>query len=208
MANFLTRQRRPPLLPRARASTGRRSSSSPSSADARTTPSATPTEALAFYREVAEMVGELAADDVAPHAAEIDRAGRALRGRRGGVPAAPRRRSSTRSATSSCTGCACRATSAGSTRRSLLYFINTELLARADVSVMAHHGFHGGMATAMLMFSILEGTTTFDAADGRASLTTRFARGDRRDRPRRGLGLHGHHRARRGERHGRPAHRR
>lgn len=49
---------------------------------------------------------------------------------------------------------------------------------------MAHHGFHGGMAMAMLIFSIKEGSTTFDPA--RARITeTRFqsyideiARGD------------------------------
>src|SRR5262245_40856345 len=37
-------------------------------------------EARAFYREVATMVGTLAADEVAPHAAEIDRAGVRLEG--------------------------------------------------------------------------------------------------------------------------------
>jgi hypothetical protein len=64
----------------------------------------------------------------------------------------------------------------------LLYFINTEVMARADVSVMAHHGFHGGMALALLIFSIREGTTEFD---GPRIVSTRFrkeleeiARGD------------------------------
>src|SRR5215471_14492197 len=32
-------------------------------------------EAVGFYREVATLVGAFAADEVAPHAAEIDRAG-------------------------------------------------------------------------------------------------------------------------------------
>ena len=44
----------------------------------------------------------------------------------------------------------------------LLYFVNNELFARADVSVMAHHGFHGGTAMAMLVFSLYEGSTEFD----------------------------------------------
>ena len=35
----------------------------------------TAAEALAFYREVAGMVGTFAAEEVAPHAAELDRAG-------------------------------------------------------------------------------------------------------------------------------------
>jgi 3-(methylthio)propanoyl-CoA dehydrogenase len=34
---------------------------------------------------------------------------------------------------------------------------------RADVSVMAHHGFHGGMAAAMMLFSVREGSTETDA---------------------------------------------
>ena len=37
----------------------------------------------------------------------------------------------------------------------LLYFLSAELMARGDQSVMTHHGFHGGMAMAMLVFSIL-----------------------------------------------------
>ena len=41
----------------------------------------------------------------------------------------------------------------------ILYFMGSELMARADVSVMAHFGFHGGIAMAMLWFSCLEGTT-------------------------------------------------
>ena len=43
------------------------------------------------------------------------------------------------------------------TRRCLLYFINGELLARADVSVMTHYGFHGGIAMAMLVLSVAGG---------------------------------------------------
>ena len=48
----------------------------------------------------------------------------------------------------------------------LLYFVNSELFARADASVMAHFGFHGGTAMAMLVFSLLEGTTELDARGG------------------------------------------
>ena len=82
----------------------------------------------------------------------------------------------------------------------LLYFVNTELFARADVSVMAHHGFHGGIALAMLIFSIREGTTKFDPA--RKIVETRFRDVDRGGRARRRLGHDGHHRARRRQRHG------
>jgi alkylation response protein AidB-like acyl-CoA dehydrogenase len=57
----------------------------------------------------------------------------------------------------------------------LLYFLNAEMLARADVSVMTHHSFHGGMALAMLAYSVQEGTTTFDLEKGRLA-STRFGR--------------------------------
>jgi len=66
----------------------------------------------------------------------------------------------------------------------LVYFLNSEMLGRADVSVMAHHGFHGGIAMALLLFSIREGTTEIDPTTGRVK-KTRFleaiqeiARGD------------------------------
>ena len=55
----------------------------------------------------------------------------------------------------------------------LVYFLNSELMARADVSVMAHHGFHAGMAMAMLVFSALEGSSEIDPKTGRI-LKTRW----------------------------------
>ncbi|MGD8823940.1 MAG: acyl-CoA dehydrogenase family protein, partial [Myxococcales bacterium] len=55
----------------------------------------------------------------------------------------------------------------------LLYFMNSELMARADVSAMAHHGFHAGMAMAMLVFSALEGSSEIDPKTGRI-LKTRW----------------------------------
>lgn len=44
----------------------------------------------------------------------------------------------------------------------VLLQVTNELFARADVSICAHHGFHGGMAMAALVYSVLEGSTTFD----------------------------------------------
>ncbi len=43
-----------------------------------------------------------------------------------------------------------------------VFQVVNELFARADVSICAHHGFHGGMAMAALVYSVLEGSTTFD----------------------------------------------
>ena len=53
----------------------------------------------------------------------------------------------------------------------LVYFMNSELMARADVSAMAHHGFHAGIAMAALVFSALEGSSDIDPATGRITET-------------------------------------
>src|SRR5690606_39011956 len=49
----------------------------------------------------------------------------------------------------------------------LLYFITAELMARGDQSVMTHFGFHGGMAMAMLVFSVRERSSELDPQDAR-----------------------------------------
>ena len=157
-------------------------------------------EAMAFYREVATMVGGFAAEEVAPHAAEIDRAG--VRFEAGEVLFPPR----LAAMFASCGemglhGLTLPRELGGMNAPMLLYFINGELLARADASVMAHYGFHGGIAMAMLVLSMLEGTTELDAED-RARREDALARRDRGDRRRPRLGQHGHHRARRRQRHG------
>lgn len=54
----------------------------------------------------------------------------------------------------------------------VLQMVN-ELFARADVSVCAHNGFHGGMAMAALTYSLLEGSTTWQT-NPPAIASTRF----------------------------------
>ncbi len=44
----------------------------------------------------------------------------------------------------------------------LLYFLLCEVVSRADASVMTHFGFHVGIATTMLQYSLREGSTVFD----------------------------------------------
>ena len=131
-------------------------------------------EAKRFYREVAEMVGEFAATEVAPYAAEIDRAGV---GFAHGEAVSPPRLTAIFDKIRQLDwhGLPLPRDLGGLNCPMTLYFINSELLARADVSVMSHHGFHGGMAAAMLLFSVAEGSTTFDAARG-TIVSTRFAK--------------------------------
>jgi hypothetical protein len=57
----------------------------------------------------------------------------------------------------------------------LMAHLCSELFGRADSAVMAHHGFHGGMAMAMLLYSLLEGSTEFDPKTARIK-HTRFER--------------------------------
>lgn len=128
-------------------------------------------EAKELYRDIATMVGEFAAEEIAPRAKAIEQVG--FRVEHGEAVAPPEldvlfekiraldlhRLNLPREL-------------GGTNCPLLLYFIDCELMARADVSVMAHHGFHGGMALAALVFSIREGSTTFE---GTRIASTRFA---------------------------------
>jgi len=127
-------------------------------------------DALGFYREVAGMVGAFAAEEVAPHAAEIDRGGVRLQTgeasfppRLAGIFEKMRERE--------LFGLMLPRELGGMNAPVLLYFIAGELLARADVSVMAHHGFHGGIAMAMLVLSLREGSTEVNRETGRIART-------------------------------------
>jgi alkylation response protein AidB-like acyl-CoA dehydrogenase len=127
-------------------------------------------EALAFYRDTASMVGELVADEIAPHAAQIDREG--VRFADGEASFGPRLEGICQKISElGLHGLMIPRELGGMNAPVLVYFLNAELLARADVSLMAHYGFHGGMAMAMLMLSALEGTTEFDPQTGKITRT-------------------------------------
>lgn len=121
------------------------------------------TEAVEFYRSVLQLVGEFSAETIAPQAAVIDRDHPRLEDGKVVFPpvlddifeqiknleihsmSLPRE-------------------FGGMNCPYLLVALCTELFARSDVSVAAHIGFHGGMALAGLVYSVLEGTTEFDTA--------------------------------------------
>jgi 3-(methylthio)propanoyl-CoA dehydrogenase len=131
-------------------------------------------QAKSFYREVLSTVGAFAADDVAPWAAEIDRQG--VRFANGEADSPPRLATIFgKMAELDLFGLTLPRELGGTNAPLLVYFMNGELLARADVSVMAHHGFHGGIAMAMFVLSLLEGSTEIDPATGRI-LRTRWPR--------------------------------
>ena len=130
-------------------------------------------EAREFYGDLLNLVGTFTADEIAPRAAEIDRVkpklvdgevvyGEAQQAVIDGLNdleihgmCVPRELG----------GMAC---------PFLIFSMNTEIIGRADVSVTAHHGFHGGIAMAMLMYSVTEGTTRFDTESAQI-VETRFA---------------------------------
>ncbi|MBL4685713.1 MAG: acyl-CoA dehydrogenase family protein, partial [Nannocystaceae bacterium] len=119
-------------------------------------------QAVEVYRDIAEMVGKFCADEIAPHAAEIDRVGVHLG--EDGEAVTPKRMQQIFAQIKALDlhWLTIPRELGGMNCPMLLYFINSEVMARADVSVMAHHGFHGGMAMAMLIFSVREGTTKIE----------------------------------------------
>ncbi len=130
-------------------------------------------EATQFYEEVAEMLGQFVAEEIAPHVAEIDAEGVRLQDGEAQVPAKLRQIFEQIKDLDLHAMCLPRELG-GMNAPMLLYYVNSEVMARADVSTMAHFGFHGGIAMAMLMFSILEGSTEFD--NEKLEITkTRFA---------------------------------
>jgi alkylation response protein AidB-like acyl-CoA dehydrogenase len=131
-----------------------------------------PAEAVEGYQDVLNLVGEIAAERIAPYAREIDRQGMELVGGEGKSP--PRLRAIFDELGSLELHGMCLPRDLGGQNCPLLvFFLSSELFARADISAMAHNSFHGAMAMAMLVFSLSEGTTKFDPATGRI-ISTRF----------------------------------
>jgi alkylation response protein AidB-like acyl-CoA dehydrogenase len=134
---------------------------------------ATVSEAVNFYREVLEMVGELSARQIGPYAAELDRGELRIEG--GEVVHPPRLEAVMAEIHAMGLHGLCVPRDLGGLQAPMLvYGLTAELLARGDVSVMTHHGFHGGIAMALLMYSALEGSLSVDAANRRI-LDTPFA---------------------------------
>lgn len=130
-------------------------------------------EAKAFYAAVAEQFGEIAGDVIAPRAARLDTEHSTIVD--GEAVEAPALREISEAMQGAELHKLCIPRELGGLNAPLVvYMMAGELLARGDVSLMTHFSFHGGMALAALVFSIREGTTTFDVAGGRIE-KTRFS---------------------------------
>ncbi|MBT8491967.1 MAG: acyl-CoA dehydrogenase family protein [Deltaproteobacteria bacterium] len=115
-------------------------------------------EAAELYRDILSGIGEFVAEEIAPKAATIDRQGVRLEG--GEVVTSKEFEQIFKQVRELDLHGMCLPRSLGGLNcPMLLYFVTVELMARADVSVMSHFGFHGGIAAAMLLFSLKEGTT-------------------------------------------------
>ena len=119
-------------------------------------------EAVETFTEILHMSGQIAADEIAPRAAEIDAT--PLRVEDGEVvfPEALDTVCDIIAETGLHGLCVPRELG-GLNAPLMVYMLVAEVFSRADVSVMTHHSFHGGIAMAMLMYSALEGTTEIDA---------------------------------------------
>jgi len=127
-------------------------------------------EAVGFYRDIIEMFGEFVATEIKPYEKEIDGNGVELVD---GEVVFPERLATIFDKIKELDlhGLPIPRELGGMNAPMLLYFMNSELMARADVSAMAHHGFHAGIAMAMLVFSALEGSSDIDPATGRINET-------------------------------------
>jgi len=127
-------------------------------------------EALEFYEQVLDAAGELVGEAIAPKASKLDELGTRLEN---GEVVFPPELSSIYEAMKELGlfGVSIPRELGGTGAPLALYLLVSEIVARGDVSVMTHYGFHGGVATALLLYSIHEGSAVFE--DGRL-VRTRF----------------------------------
>lgn len=129
-------------------------------------------EARDFWKDIAGLIGQFAAAEIGPHGAEIDEQEWVIED--GQVVMPPRLTEIFNGIKALEIHGMCLPKQLGGLNCPLLlYFLSAELIARGDVSVMTHHSFHGGMAMAMMTYSLLEGSTEFDK-DSKELLSTRF----------------------------------
>ncbi|HLV60851.1 MAG TPA: acyl-CoA dehydrogenase family protein [Fredinandcohnia sp.] len=126
-------------------------------------------EALAFYEEVLEATGELVAREIAPRALKLDALGTRLEA---GEVVFPPELEAIYDAMREMGlfGISVPRELGGTGAPLAVYLVASELIARGDVSVMTHYGFHGGIASTLLLYAIYQGEAVYD--DGRLVRTT------------------------------------
>jgi alkylation response protein AidB-like acyl-CoA dehydrogenase len=127
-------------------------------------------EAIDFYRDIIEMFGQFTAEEIKPYEREIDEKGVDFVD---GEVVFPERLAGIFDKIKELDlhSLPLPRELGGMNAPMMVYFMNSELMARADVSAMAHHGFHAGMAMAALVFSAQEGSSDIDPTTGRINET-------------------------------------
>ncbi len=127
-------------------------------------------EAVGFYRDIMEMFGQFTAEEIKPYEREIDEKGVEFVD---GEVVFPERLAGIFEKIKDLDlhGLPIPRELGGMNAPMMVYFMNSELMARADVSTMGHHGFHAGMAMGALVFSALEGSSKVDPKTGRINET-------------------------------------
>ena len=122
-------------------------------------------EATAFYREILQLVGGFIADELDPHVKAIDEEGATYDS---GEVRLPEKMEEImeKAAEMGLHGMCFPRELGGMNAPEMLNHLHSEIFGRADVSVMAHHGFHAGIALVLLYYSELEGSTQWDSATG------------------------------------------
>ncbi len=127
-------------------------------------------EAVDFYKDVLELIGDFVVREIAPHSAEIDREGVLFQDGEAVFPARLQQICDALNDLEIHGMCLPRELG-GQNCPLLVYMLSAEVIARGDVSVMTHHGFHNGIAMALLVYSINEGSTEIDRANFRITHT-------------------------------------
>ena len=129
-------------------------------------------EAVEFYGDILEMVGQFAAEEIAPNTMAIDEAGVKLED--GEVTVAEETDEIFEQIKDlDLHGMVIPRDLDGMNCPMLLHSLTSEIFARADVSLVGHYGFHGGIAISLLLYSIMEGSTEVDV-EKRKIVSTRF----------------------------------
>src|SRR5437899_12442850 len=100
-------------------------------------------EAVDFYKETLGLIGGFVAEEIAPHGAELDR--EAVRFVDGAAVFPPRLQGTFEQIKAlGLHGLCVPRELGGMNAPALVYYLASEVFGRGDVSVMSHHGFHGG----------------------------------------------------------------
>jgi hypothetical protein len=122
-------------------------------------------DAVGFYRDTLEMIGQLVAEEITPRVPEIDRTPLRLEDGEVVHPEAFVAIFDQMKELGLHSMCIPRGLG-GMNCPMMLYFLSGELIARADVSIMAHFGFHQGIALALMFYAVMEGNADLDLETG------------------------------------------